>query len=171
MKKHGIFTEQENELLEMSRYVLRDALVRLSKRQSLFSASRGDADADAEQACYEARRTLADTLVGLYGHLRHEVAVAALIDAQGRLISVEEFPRGKAAECEISPRVLASMIIESGAVAVLLAHNHPSGKCLPSTEDVELTSRFESWLWMMECDLIDHLVLTVADWCSIKGEW
>jgi len=164
----SIFTDSENELLFAAKLVLSDGLRRLNERQSLFPTSRGRA---VSAECREARDALASTLVATYGALRHEVSAVALIDAQGRLINIEEMPQGHAAHCEIRPRLLAEMITRTGAVAVLIVHNHPSGSCSPSRADIEVTTMLEGWLKVMDCALIDHLVLTVDDWCNIKGEW
>jgi DNA repair protein RadC len=119
----------------------------------------------------DAREAVAESLRLEYGALRHEIAVAVLIDAQARLIDIREFPQGKASHCEISPRILAGWIVETGAAAVLLAHNHPSGECSPSKADIELTNHIGPWLAAMDCELIDHLVLTTGDTASILGNW
>jgi DNA repair protein RadC len=63
------------------------------------------------------------------------------------------------------------MVCKHDAAAVLLAHNHPSGDCTPSREDKRMTEAMTDWLEVMDVKVIDHLVLTVSDWSSIKGEW
>jgi DNA repair protein RadC len=167
---HAIFNQFEVDLLDAAKMVLNDGLQRIKQREQLFPTNREKSRSiDAERRA--ARDTLSQLLIADYGHLRHETAIVALIDAQGRLISVEDFGTGHASHCEIRPRLLAEKIIRTGAIAILLAHNHPSGECVPSKQDIELTSKFDSWLAMLDCYLIDHLVLTVNDCCSIKGEW
>jgi DNA repair protein RadC len=165
---HSIFSDDEQELINAARLVLSAGLNRLSDRVNLFPTVRQRA---VDAACREARDTLAQTLVAEYGALRHEVIVLALIDAQGRLIDVVQIGDGKAAHCIVDYRKLARAVVDSGAVAILLAHNHPSGECSPSKQDVTLTEILASWLCPLECTLIDHLILTVDDWCSIKGAW
>lgn len=165
-----LFTEAERELIDAARMILADGVSRLKGREALFPTNR-DKGRKARAECREAREALTDQLVADYGSLRHEVAVCVLIDAQGRLIDIRPFPQGKATHCEVSGRILAGMIIDSGACAVLLAHNHPSGDNLPSPEDVQLTAMYASWLKVMECELIDHLVLCGDGAASIMGDW
>lgn len=165
---HSIFSDDEQELINAARLILGAGMNRLSDRVNLFPTVRQRA---VDAACREARDTLAQSLVAEYGALRHEVIALATIDAQGRLIDVSQIGEGKAAHCEVNYRKLARIIIESGAVAILLAHNHPSGECSPSRQDVALTEALELWLRPLECALIDHLILTVGDWASIKGAW
>jgi len=166
----GIFSPFERELIESAQLILRDGVERLKGRQGLFSTTR-DKSATAKVKAAEARGALVASLVADYGSLRHEVAVAVLIDAQGRLIAIEEFPQGKATRCEISFRILAGMILKHGASVVLLAHNHPSGDNTPSKEDVDFTVMADMWLKGMDVDLVDHLVLNIAEASSITGAW
>jgi len=168
--EHSIFNQFEMDLLDAAKMVLNDGLRRISERENLFPTNKARTRSD-DQKCRDAREAVSQSLITEYGHLRHEVAIVALIDAQGRLIGVETFGDGHATHCEIRPRLLAEKIIRTGAVAVLLAHVHPSGTCSPSKEDITLTEHLDTWLAAMDCKLLDHLVLTVNDCCSIKGEW
>jgi DNA repair protein RadC len=63
------------------------------------------------------------------------------------------------------------MIVKSGAVAVILCHNHPSGDNTPSAQDIKLTARLVEWLGVMDVDLVDHLVVSVDGVSSIRGEF
>lgn len=166
----GIFNEMEQELIDAARLIMRDGVERLKGRDALFPTTRERSRTDRIRL-NGVREALADSLQMEYGALRHEVALAVLIDAQGRLITIEQFPQGKAAHVEISARILAGWIVHHGAVAVLLAHNHPSGECAPSKQDIAVTDHLVSWLRVMDCELIDHLVLTGSESCSILGNW
>jgi DNA repair protein RadC len=163
----ALFNDAERDLIEAAQMILRDGLRRLADRPALFRSTRGE----TEKECREARETVAQSLIAQYGGLRYETAVAVLIDAQGRLIGVEEFPRGDHTSVQVSPRLIAGMVCKHDAAAVLLAHNHPSGDCTPSREDKRMTEAMTDWLEVMDVKVIDHLVLTVSDWSSIKGEW
>lgn len=166
----SIFNESENELIDAARYVLRDGVERLKKREALFPTNRAHGR-EARKECAEAREALTLHLIAEYGSLRHETGIVALIDAQGRLITVETFPQGDQVSCGIDPRILAEKIIRTGAVAVLLAHNHPSGSSNPSKADVNLTNFLSEWLKPLGCELLDHLVLIPGDAACILGEW
>jgi DNA repair protein RadC len=165
----SLFNESEQELIDAARLVLRDGVSRLKSRQGLLPTNRSKRS--GRQECREARDALTASLIADYGSLRHEVAVAVLIDAQGRLIEVKTFPQGEATSVRISARILAGWITYYGATAVLLAHNHPSGDNTPSPQDVQLTAQFDKWLAVMDCQLIEHLVLNGEDASAIMGDW
>lgn len=167
--ENSIFSADEVDLLNAARMVLSDGVQRLKGRENLLPTNRSKR-VDRKE-CREAREALTDKLIADYGNLRYEVAVVILIDAQGRLIDIRPFPQGKATHCEISPRILAGFILECGASAVLLAHNHPSGEATPSQADVDFTMNIGPWLHAMDVDLLDHLVLNGAEASAIMGTW
>ena len=162
----SLFNPFEQELLDAARLVLSDGLTRLQSRQTLFTNRPHE-----QKAAREARATVADYLRLTYGPLRHECGVVGLVDAQGRLIEIVELPQGKAAQCEISPRIVAGHICRTGAAGVFLAHNHPSGDYRPSQADIEFTEGFSRWITAMECELIAHLVVTTHVVKDIMGNW
>lgn len=164
----SIFNDSERELIDATRFVLRDGVERLKSRSVLFPSTKGKA---AREECREAREALTMHLIAEFGALRYETAAVALIDAQGRLIAVETFNEGERTHCEIKPRQLAEKIIRTGAAAVVLAHNHPSGDCTPSKQDVMMTADMLEWLKPLDCVLLDHLVLSSGDVSCIMGEW
>ena len=54
------------------------------------------------------------------------------------------------------------------STAVLLLHNHPSGDPTPSPEDAELTRRLAAAGVLMGIDVVDHVILGDARYCSFK---
>ena len=166
----GIFNEAEKELIEAAQIVLREGVLRLKSRGALY-ATNIKHDRATRQEVLEARIALTDSLVAHYGSLRHEVMVMVLIDAQGRLISIEELCKGNARKVSINCREIAACIIANGADSVMLAHNHPSGDNTPSQQDVDATKQLGVWLAAMEVQLIDHIVLNGEGASSIMGKW
>jgi DNA repair protein RadC len=57
-------------------------------------------------------------------------------------------------------RPLVERALELGAAGFLLAHNHPSGRCRPSADDVSGTLRLAEVAEALELSLIDHLIVT-----------
>ncbi|WP_284690177.1 JAB domain-containing protein [Desulfobaculum bizertense] len=46
------------------------------------------------------------------------------------------------------------------AHAIVLAHNHPSGQCLPSKEDKSCTAKLKSAGMLLGIELLDHVIVT-----------
>lgn len=59
----------------------------------------------------------------------------------------------------IEPRVIMEHAIRHGASAVVLAHNHPGGVAVPSSEDVTSTHLLQTMLGKMNLELLEHFVI------------
>lgn len=164
-----LFNDFEKELLDAARLVLAEGKTRLKSRISLLPSNR---HTRAEKAALRgAKDAVTDMLINDIGASKHECAAIVLIDAQGRLIDIERLPDGEATSVAMRPRLIAKAVIDSGASYAVLAHNHPSGDCTPSKPDVDFTKGAVEFLRAIECELIDHLVITVNEAEAILGNW
>ncbi len=68
----------------------------------------------------------------------------------------------------IHPREVFRPAIEHSAVAIILAHNHPSGIVEPSKEDIEITEKIIATGKVVGIDLIDHVIIGKDKFESIK---
>jgi DNA repair protein RadC len=93
------------------------------------------------------------------GNLAHEVFAVLFLDAQHRLIRLEEMFRGTLTQTSVYPREVARRALELHAAAVILAHNHPSGLAEPSRADEFLTQGLKSALQLIDVRVLDHLVV------------
>jgi len=58
----------------------------------------------------------------------------------------------------VHPREVFRRAICEGSSAIIIAHNHPSGYCEPSYQDIELTQRLLEAGVILGIDLLDHLI-------------
>ncbi|MDT8998388.1 DNA repair protein RadC [Paucibacter sp. APW11] len=92
--------------------------------------------------------------------LDHEVFALLLLDAQHRLIAMEELFHGTLTQTSVYPREVVKRALAHGAAAVILAHNHPSGVAEPSRADESLTQALRSALALVDVRVLDHLVVS-----------
>lgn len=92
-------------------------------------------------------------------HLPHEVFVVLLLDAQHRLIDLEEVFRGTLTQTAVYPREVVKLALARNAAAVLLAHNHPSGATEPSQADQQLTRTLKEALALVDVRVLDHFIV------------
>lgn len=57
----------------------------------------------------------------------------------------------------------------NGTVAIILAHNHPSGSPKPSKNDIDLTGRLEEAGQLLQIQVLDHLIVGGNDYVSLKS--
>jgi DNA repair protein RadC len=66
------------------------------------------------------------------------------------------------------PRDIFREVLKSGAVRLIIAHNHPSGNTSPSPEDITLTRQLLEAARMLSIPLLDHLILGNGTFSSIR---
>ena len=93
------------------------------------------------------------------GALDHEVFAVLFLDAQTRLIKLEEMFRGTLTQAAVYPREVLKRALDLQASAVIFAHNHPSGAAEPSRADELLTQTLKSALALVDIRVLDHLVV------------
>jgi DNA repair protein RadC len=89
----------------------------------------------------------------------HEIFVVLFLDAQHRLLRLEEMFRGTLTQTSVYPREVVKRALALNAGAVVLAHNHPSGVAEPSRADEFLTQTLRSALQLVDVRVLDHLVV------------
>jgi DNA repair protein RadC len=89
-----------------------------------------------------------------------ESFVVLFLDAQNRLISMEDMFRGTLTQTSVYPREIVKAALQRNAASVMLAHNHPSGVASPSQADESLTQTLKSSLNLVDVRLLDHFVVT-----------
>lgn len=94
------------------------------------------------------------------GNLPHEVFSVLFLDAQHRLLAYEEMFRGTITQTSVYPREVVKAAIAHNAVAVILAHNHPSGSTEPSRADTALTSTLKAALALIDVKVLDHVIVS-----------
>ena len=67
-------------------------------------------------------------------------------------------------------RVILQAALLTNSVAIILAHNHPSGNLKPSRQDMEITKQVRDAAKLMRITVTDHLILTDAGYFSFAVE-
>ena len=101
-----------------------------------------------------------DFLLLKLGERPHEVFAVVFLDAQNRVIAIEELFRGTLSQTSVYPREVVKEALARNAAAVILVHNHPSGSEQPSRADEHLTNTLRQALSLVDVRVLDHLVVT-----------
>ena len=70
----------------------------------------------------------------------------------------------------VDVRVILQAALLTNSVAIILAHNHPSGNLKPSRQDMEITKQVKDAAQLMRITVLDHLILTDAGYYSFADE-
>ena len=74
---------------------------------------------------------------------------------------------GTIIRAHIDPATIVRHAIFHNASAVLLAHNHPNGIAIPSSDDIQSTYHLQSLLETLGITLLDHLIFADERYTSI----
>jgi len=68
----------------------------------------------------------------------------------------------------VHPREIFNEALKQNAASVILVHNHPSGDCEPSEDDLTITKRLIEAGKIMGIDVLDHIIITKTKIFSFK---
>jgi DNA repair protein RadC len=89
----------------------------------------------------------------------YEVFAVLFLDAQHRLLALEELFRGTLSQTSVYPREVVLRALHHNASALILAHNHPSGSVQPSRADEALTQTLKAALALVDVRVLDHIIV------------
>lgn len=103
-------------------------------------------------------------------HKQQEEFHAIFLNTRCQMIREEQITIGTANASLVSPREIFSKAIRCQAVSIILVHNHPSGDCEPSPEDIEITLRMIASGNMLGIEILDHIIIGDQCFASLKEQ-
>jgi len=113
-------------------------------------------------------REAAAFLLPTFGSRAVEQFGIVLLDSKHRVIRTTIVALGTLNTTVVEPREVFREAVVGRAAAIVVFHNHPSGDPAPSAADLDLTRRLAAAGALMGVDLVDHLILADAGYCSLK---
>jgi len=101
------------------------------------------------------------------GALQKEQLRGLYLNSRYKIIHEETISIGSLTANIVHPREVFQPALEHGAVAVIIAHNHPSGTLQPSADDIEATEQLKAAGHIMGIDVLDHLIITENKFLSL----
>ena len=108
-----------------------------------------------------------DFLVNYFHGRKNETVILLCMDAKCKKIVCRELGEGSVNSASISARRVAEIALGVKATFAVLAHNHPSGVAVPSSEDVQTTKLVAKSLNAVGITLTDHIVVADDDYVSL----
>ncbi len=102
--------------------------------------------------------------------LIYESAYLILLNNANETLGFVKLSQGGITGTVIDVRLVLKYTIESLATAVILIHNHPSGKLIASDADKNITKKIQSSLKLIDVTLLDHLIITHGGYLSFGDD-
>lgn len=104
------------------------------------------------------------------GDLQYEQFVIVLLNRANHVIKVTSVSDGGMAGTVVDPKKIFKIAIDGSASSIILGHNHPSGNCVPSQEDIHLTRKLSQAGKLLDISVFDHLILGTERYYSFSDE-
>lgn len=101
------------------------------------------------------------------GDMQKEQLRALYLNSRYRVIHEELVSVGSLTANIVHPREVFQPAVEYGAVAVIVAHNHPSGSLEATDADIAVTKQLTASGNVLGIELLDHLIITAETFSSI----
>lgn len=111
----------------------------------------------------EAGEYLSKRFIGM----QNEAVVLLLLDSKSRILYCGVVSVGSATASNLYIKEVVRLAARCNAVSAVLAHNHPSGECMPSKQDLETTQIVADALRSVEVYLQDHIIVGGANFLSL----
>ncbi|OAN58884.1 JAB domain-containing protein [Sphingomonas sp. TDK1] len=98
-----------------------------------------------------------------------EIAAFAYLDANAGLLGLRHSCGAHGNAVDVEVRRVVGDALAFDAVAVVMAHNHPSGDPRPSAADRETTRRLRRALEHVDVRLVDHIILARGGLTSFRA--
>lgn len=102
--------------------------------------------------------------------LQKEQLRALYLNSRYQVIREEIVSVGSLTANIVHPREVFQPAVEYGAVAVIVAHNHPSGSLEPTMADIEVTRQLQMCGSVLGIELLDHLIIAGEHHVSIMED-
>jgi DNA repair protein RadC len=99
-------------------------------------------------------------LVAHWADRKQERFVSCSLNGAHEVVAVRVVSVGLVNRTVVHPREVFADPLQDRACAVVVGHNHPSGKLDPSPEDLEITRRLKDAGDILGISLLDHLIFS-----------
>lgn len=115
-------------------------------------------------------KSVFELLLPKMGDLRHEEFWIVFLNNSNKVLHTAQLSKGGITGTLVDVRLVMRQALEFGAVALILAHNHPSGTLKPSQADKQLTQKLKKASEALDIKVLDHLIITQKAYFSFADD-
>ena len=131
----------------------------------------GDSGVDGSPAVIHSPKDAYELLAPEMESLAQEQLRLLLLNTKNAVVGQRVIYQGNANSTMCRPAEIFRPAVISGAVSILIAHDHPSGDPTPSPEDIKVTKDIRKAGKLLGIELLDHIVIGRSGFRSIAETW
>ena len=163
-----------NNLAELSRLSIKDLMkfngIGEAKAISIASAleigRRRAIEKATDKVTVKSSRDSYNAIKGYFMDLNHEEFWVFLLNRGNQITHHHLISKGGVAGTVVDIKLIFKYAIDHLASGIIVAHNHPSGRTLPSVQDNKITTKIKDAGQLLNVLLVDHLILAENDYYS-----
>lgn len=93
-----------------------------------------------------------------------------LLNRANEVLGIYPLSKGGITGTVVDQRLVFAVALKCNATAIIMAHNHPSGKLEPSHADITITKSINKCGDILNINLIDHLIVSKNGFFSFSNE-
>lgn len=160
---------------EMDFFTFEDVLSSLTPSRRAFAESvvelyKRMKERDKHSIPLRSSRDIYNITAGTLEDLPNEEVWALYLNHSMKLKKMIRISKGGLSYTVADTRLIFKEAVKIGASGIVLVHNHPSGDVRPSQADIKLTESVRKAGELMECKLLDHLIIGNGDYYSFIDE-
>ena len=123
-----------------------------------------------ERATITSSKDVFTLMQPVLGDLEHEEFWVLFLDNSNKVVAKRQISKGGLTATVVDVRLLYKSALELVSVAIIVCHNHPSGKLQPSAADKHITQKIKQAGVTLDIKLLDHLIITEKAYFSFADE-
>jgi DNA repair protein RadC len=106
----------------------------------------------------------------IIGELQHEEFWVLYLNNSNNVIHKSQLSKGGITGTIVDTRLIFKTALEQNATALILTHNHPSGKLVASDQDIQITKKLKLAAQQLDITILDHIIITETGFYSFNDE-
>ena len=115
-------------------------------------------------------KTVFEIMQPIIGELIHEEFWVLYLNNSNKVLAKSQISKGGITGTVVDKRLIFKIAFENNATAIILTHNHPSGKLEPSQADIEITKELKLAGKQLDVRVLDHIIITEHGYFSFADE-
>jgi DNA repair protein RadC len=106
----------------------------------------------------------------IIGELPHEEFWVLFLNNSNKILFKSQLSKGGMTGTMVDVRIVFKIAFEQNATAIILTHNHPSGKLQASDADIQITKKIKMAGQQLDIPVLDHIIITETGYYSFADE-
>jgi DNA repair protein RadC len=111
-----------------------------------------------------------DMMQPIIGELPHEEFWVLFLNNSNKILFKTQLSKGGMTGTLVDVRIVFKLAFEQNATAIILTHNHPSGKLQASDADIQITKKIKTAGQQLDIPVLDHIIITETGYYSFADE-